>query len=107
MAARRQSTLLAQGKERRLDGTGWPWRVRLYAPPPSGTSYQSSSATSQVQGRCRRGRAVEAGAAASQHRGRGPQDGFAQAEEALDHEQAAPATAKVRATRTIEALAAE
>lgn len=29
-AARRKSTLLAQSKERRLDGTGWPWRVRLY-----------------------------------------------------------------------------
>jgi hypothetical protein len=26
MARRKKSTLLAQGKERRLDGTGWPWR---------------------------------------------------------------------------------
>lgn len=32
---------------------------------------------------------------------------FARPAEALDHEQAAPASAKVRATRTIEALAAE
>lgn len=40
MATRRKSTLLAQGKERRLDGTGWPWRVRLYASPPGGTSFQ-------------------------------------------------------------------
>lgn len=35
MARRKKSTLLAQRKERRLDGTGWPWRVRLYAPGAS------------------------------------------------------------------------
>lgn len=23
-----------------MDGTGWPWRVRLYAPAPGGTGYQ-------------------------------------------------------------------
>lgn len=40
MAGRKNSALLAQGKERRLDGTGWPWRVRRYAPPPGGTSHQ-------------------------------------------------------------------
>lgn len=39
-AARRKSTLLAQSKERRLDGTGWPWRVRLYGPAPGETGYQ-------------------------------------------------------------------
>ncbi|MGC4109600.1 MAG: hypothetical protein QM747_04070 [Nocardioides sp.] len=40
MTRRKKTTLLAQGKERRLDGTGWPWRVPMYAPPPGGTSDQ-------------------------------------------------------------------
>ncbi len=31
---------ILQGKERRLDGTGWPWRVRLYGPAPGETGYQ-------------------------------------------------------------------
>lgn len=69
MAARRKSALLAQGKERRLDGTGWPWRVRLYAPPAGRLELPD-----QVQGARRRGRAVEAGPASSQHRGRGAKD---------------------------------
>lgn len=100
-AARRKSTLLAQGKERRLDGTGWPWRVRLYAPPPGGTSYQIKFKAPAGEGEPWKPVLRRANTEAEARKI------FAQAEEALDHEQAAPASAKVRATRTIEALAAE
>ena len=101
MATRRKSALLAQGKERRLDGTGWPWRVRLYAPPPGGTSYQVKFKVPAGEGEpwvpvLRR--------ASSEAEARKI---FAQAEAALDTEQAAPVSARVRSTQTIEALAAE
>ena len=85
MARRKKSTLLAQGKERRLDGTGWPWRVRLYAPPPGGTSYQVIFKAPAGEGepwkRVLRRANNEAEARKI----------FAQAEAALDTEQAAPA----------------
>jgi hypothetical protein len=85
MATRRKSTLLAQGEERRLDGTGWPWRARLYAPPPGGTSYQikfkAPAGESQPWKPVLRRANTEAEARKI----------FAQAEDALDHEQAAPA----------------
>ena len=101
MAARKKSTLLAQGKERRLDGTGWPWRVRLYAPPPGGTSYQVIFKAPAGEGepwkRVLRRANNEAEARKI----------FAQAEAALDTEQAAPASARVKATQTIAALGAE
>ena len=101
MAARKKSTLLAQGKERRLDGTGWPWRVRLYGPPPGGTTYQIKFKAPGGEGEPWKPVLRRANTEAKARKI------FAQAEEALDHEQAAPASAKVRATRTIEALAAE
>jgi hypothetical protein len=101
MASRRKSTLLAQGKERRLDGTGWPWRVRLYAPPPGGTSYQVIFKAPAGEGepwkRVLRRANNEAEARKI----------FAQAEAALNSEQALPASAPVRATRTIAALGVE
>lgn len=101
MAARRKSTLLAQGKERRLDGTGWPWRVRLYAPPPGGTRYQVKFKVPDGEGEPWKPVLRRANTEAEARKI------FAQAEDALDHEQAAPASATVRATRTIESLAAE
>jgi hypothetical protein len=50
---------------------------------------------------------VEVSAAPGQQRGRSAQEIFAQAEAALDTEQAVPASATIRATRTIAALGAE
>lgn len=101
MAGRKKSTLLAQGKERRLDGTGWPWRVRLYAPPPGGTSYQVIFKAPAGEGepwkRVLRRANNEAEARKI----------FAQAESALDTEQATPTSARVKATQTIAALGAE
>lgn len=57
MAARKKSTLLAQGKVRRLDGTGWPWRVRLCAPrrraaPATRSSSRSQLARASLGSRC-------------------------------------------------------
>lgn len=99
MAARKKSNLLAQGRERRIDDTGWPWRVRLYGPPPGGTGYQVKFKAPAGEGEpwkpVLRRAATEAEA----------RQIFAQAEAALDTEQAAPASARVRATRTIGALA--
>lgn len=101
MAARKKSKLAAQGKVRRLDGTGWPWRVRLYAPPPGGTSYQVKFKVPVGDGepwnQALRRANSETGARKI----------FAQAEMALDIEQAAPASVRVRATHTIAALGAE
>jgi len=101
MAARKKSTLLAQGKVRRLDGTGWPWRVRLYAPPPGGTSYQVIFKAPAGEGEPWKRVLRRANSEAEARKI------FAQAEAALDTEQAAPASAHVRAARTIEALGAE
>ena len=39
---RTKSALLAQGKERRVDGGRQPWRVRLYGPAPGEAGYQVS-----------------------------------------------------------------
>ena len=101
MATRRKSTLLAQGKERRFDDARWPWRVRLYAPPPGGTGYEVYFKAPRGEGepwkRVLRRASTEAEARKI----------FAQAEAALDTEQAVPASAAVRATRTIEALGAK
>ena len=97
-AARRKSTLLAQGKERRLDGTGWPWRVRLYAPPPGGKSYQIKFKTPAGEGEPWKPvlRRANTEAEARQI--------FTQAEAALDAELEAPAKKAVRTSRTIRAL---
>src|SRR4051812_48252352 len=100
MATRKKSTLLAQGKERRLDGTGWPWRVRLYAPPPGGTSYQVIFKAPAGDGEPWRRVLRRANNEAEARKI------FAQAEAALDTQQSPPASAAVRAIRTIEALGA-
>jgi hypothetical protein len=101
LATRKKSTLLAQGKQRRLDGTGWPWRVRLYAPPPGGTSYQVVFKEPAGEGEpwkrvLRRANNEEEARKI-----------FDQAEAALDAEKEAPARADVRARRTIKALGKE
>lgn len=101
MAARKKSKLLAQGKARRMDGTGWPWRVRLYAPPPGGTSYQVKFKVPAGQGEPWKQVLRRANSEAEARKI------FAQAEAALDTEQAVPASAPVRAARTIEALGVE
>lgn len=101
MAARRKSTLLAQGKERRLDGTGWPWRVRLYGPAPGESGYQVIFKAPAGEGepwkRVLRRASTEEEARKI----------FAQAEAALDTETEAPAPADVRASRTIRMLGEE
>jgi len=101
MAARKKSTLLAQGKVRRLDGTGWPWRVRLYAPPPGGTGYQVKFKVPAGEGEPWKQVLRRANSEAEARKI------FAQAEAALDTEQPAPASASVRASRTIETLGVE
>src|SRR3954447_17386591 len=101
MATRKKSTLLAQGKVRRLDGTGWPWRVRLYAPPPGGARDQVKFKEPAADGEPWKQVLRRANSEAEARKI------FAQAESALDTEQAAPASATVRATRTVEALGAE
>jgi len=101
MATRKKSQLLAQGKVRRLDGTGWPWRVRLYAPPPGGTSYQVKFKVPSGEGEPWKQVLRRANSEAEARKI------FAQAEAALDTEQAAPASAAVRATWGVEALGAK
>lgn len=98
MATRKKSHLVAQGKERRLDGTGWPWRVRLYAPPPGGTSFQIKFKAPAGEGEPWKPvlRRANTEAEARQI--------FAQAEAALDAELEAPAKKAVRTSRTIRAL---
>ena len=101
MASRRKSTLLAQGKERRTDGSRWPWRVRLHGPGPRSTGYQVKFKAPAGDGEPwqtvlrRAGTEAEARAI------------FEQAEAALDTERDAPARADVRAGRTIRMLGQE
>lgn len=101
MASRRTSTLLAAGKKRRMDGTGWPWRVRLYGPPPGGSGYQvvfkAPAGDGQPWKRVLRRASTEEDARKI----------FAQAEAALDTETETPVTADVRASRTIRILGEE
>lgn len=95
MVKRKRSTLLAQGKERRLDGGRQAWRVRLYA---SGDGYQvyfkAPAGDGEPWKRVLRRAATEA-------EGRKI---FAQAEAALDFGHETPVGADVSATRTIRAL---
>lgn len=101
MAARRKSTLLAQGKERRLDGTGWPWRVRLYGPAPGETGYQVIFKAPAGEGEPWR-RVLRRASSEEEAR-----KIFAQAEAALDTEKETPVAADVRAARTIRMLGEE
>lgn len=101
MAPRRKLKLLAQGKPRHTDGAPWPWRVRLYGPPPGGTGYQVRFKAPGGEGEpwkhvLRRARTeTEA------------RKIFDQAETALDTEKETPVGADVRAGRTIRMLGAE
>ncbi len=101
MAPRRKSTLLAQGKERRMDGTGWPWRVRLYAPPPGGTGYQVIFKAPAGEGEPWK-RVLRRASTEEEARKL-----FAQAEAALNTEKETPVAADVRASRTIRMLGEE
>ena len=98
MASRKKSTLLAQGKERRLDGGRQGWRVRLYA---TGDGFQimfkAPSGEGETWKRVLRRAATEDEARKI----------FAQAEAALDTERATPASAREKATQTIAALGAK
>ncbi len=98
MPAGKKPTLLAQGKPRTMGGGQRPWRVRLYAPRPGGTSYQvifkAPAGDGQPWRRVLR-RANSEGEAG---------EIFGQAEAALDAEGETPASADVRASRTIRAL---
>ncbi|MGH3496192.1 MAG: hypothetical protein ACRDP1_01840 [Nocardioidaceae bacterium] len=97
MASRRRSTLLAQGKERRLGGGRQTWRVRLYA-TADGSGYQvmfkAPAGEGQPWKRVLRRAATEDEARRI----------FAQAEKALDIDQPTPASAREQATQTIAAL---
>ncbi|HKU31716.1 MAG TPA: hypothetical protein VJQ60_14620, partial [Arthrobacter sp.] len=85
MAARKKVTLLAQGRERRLGDSGRPWRVRLYAPPPGGKSFQVYYKAPAEDGEWKRVlRRANSEAEARKI--------FEQAEKGLDHELALPAS---------------
>lgn len=100
-ASPKKSTLLAQGKERRLGSSGRPWRVRLYGPPPGKKGgytvyFKAPNAEDQWVRVLRRANdETEA------------RKLFDQAEAGLNTEQALPVSATERATRTIAALADE
>lgn len=97
MPTRRKSALLAQGKERRLDGGRQAWRVRLYA-TDSGYQvlFKAPAADGEPWRRVLRRAATEEEARAI----------FAQAEAALDTEQPTPTSTREKATQTIAALGA-
>jgi integrase len=95
MPTRKKSTLLAQGKERRLDGGRQSWRVRLYA---TDTGFQVMFKAPDGDGnpwkRVLRRAATEEEARRI----------FTQAEAALDTEQPTPTSAREKSTQTIAAL---
>lgn len=98
MPPRKKPTLLARGKPRTLGGNSRPWRVRLYAPDDGGTKYQVMFRAPAGEGEpWKRGLRR----ASSEEEARKI---FAQAEAALDTEQATLASARVKATQTIAAL---
>jgi hypothetical protein len=101
VATRFQPKLLAQGKPRTLGGAKRAWRVRLYAPGSGTNKYQVYFRAPAGEGdRWKRG-------AAPLCLRRGGRKTFAQAESALDTEQATPVGADVRASRTIRMLGEE
>ncbi|TYL50035.1 tyrosine-type recombinase/integrase [Nocardioides sp. BGMRC 2183] len=97
MATGKRSTLLMQGKERRVGAGHKPWRVRLYA-TNGGAGYQVMFRAPPGDGepwkRVLRRAATEAEA----------RQIFAQAEVALDTEQSTPTGSRERLTQTIAAL---
>ncbi|UDY22921.1 hypothetical protein [Nocardioides sp. Kera G14] len=97
MTTRKRSLLLAQGKERRLDEGRKAWRVRMYA-TDSGYQvlFKAPAGEGEPWKRVLRRAATEDEARKI----------FAQAEAALDTEQATPTSARVKATQTIAALGA-
>ncbi len=101
MAARSQPKLLAQGKPRTSGGGSRPWRVRLYAPSAGSNKYQVFFKAPAGDGEPWK-RVLRR--AASEEEARRI---FAQAEAALDTEQATPVGADVRASRTIRMLGEE
>ena len=101
MATRSQPKLLAQGKPRSSGGGSRPWRVRLYAPSPGSNKYQVYFRAPAGEGEPWR-RVLRRAASEEEAR-----KIFAQAEAALDTEQATPVGADVRAGRTIRMLGEE
>jgi len=101
VATRSQPKLLAQGKPRTLGGSTRPWRVRLYAPGSDNNKYQVYFRTPAGEGEPWK-RVLRRAASEEE-----PSKIFAQAEAALDTEQATPVGADVRASRTIRMLGEE
>jgi len=101
VAPRSQPKLLAQGKPRTTGGSARPWRVRLYAPADGSNKYQVFFKAPSGEGEPWK-RVLRR--AASEEEARRI---FAQAEAALDSEQAMPVGADVRASRTIRMLGEE
>lgn len=101
MATRSQPNLLAQGKPRTAGGGSRPWRVRLYAPSPGSNKYQVFFKAPAGEGEPWK-RVLRRAASEEEAR-----KIFAQAEAALDTEQAMPVGADVRASRTIRMLGEE
>jgi hypothetical protein len=101
VVARSQPKLLAQGKPRTLGGSTRPWRVRLYAPSQGSNKYQVYFKAPAGEGEPWK-RVLRRAASEEEAR-----KIFAQAEAALDTEQATPVGADVRASRTIRMLGEE
>lgn len=101
MATRSQPKLLAQGKPRTTGGSSRPWRVRLYAPSAGSNKYQVFFKAPAGDGEPWK-RVLRRAASEDEAR-----KIFAQAEAALDTEQATPVGADVRASRTIRMLGEE
>ena len=100
MARTSKRPMLAQGKERRLDETGWPWRVRLYGPADGASGYQ---VTFKGPG--------EPGEPWKRVLRRAPNEAearkiFSQAESALDTARSLPSSAHEKAAQTVAALGA-
>ncbi len=101
MAPPSRPKLLAQGKPRTMGGSSRPWRVRLYAPSPGSNKYQVMFRAPAGEGEPWK-RVLRRAASEDEARSI-----FAQAETALDTEQATPVGADVRASRTIRMLGEE
>ena len=101
MAPRPHPQRLAQGTPRPLGGGSRPWRVRLYAPGSGTNKYQVYFRSPAGEGEPWK-RVLRRAASEDEAR-----KIFAQAEAALDTEQAMPVGADVRASRTIRMLGEE